>query len=90
MMLNRVALSGGTYRDWIKVNWDYDFLQNAESPIYEGGLSKEIVFEEIISTAEAGDGSFNQPLGTLAGKGRLSQKHKDGIVTGKQIGRAHV
>lgn len=83
MMLNRVALSGGTYRDWIKVNWDYDFLQNAESPIYEGGLSKEIVFEEIISTAEAGDGNFNQPLGTLAGKGRLSQKHKGGTLVVK-------
>lgn len=75
-MLNRIAVSGGTYNDWIDAAYGITKTRLAESPIYMGGLSKELVFQEVVSNAE----SETQPLGTLAGRGRLSNKHKGGYV----------
>jgi hypothetical protein len=78
-MLNAIAISGGSYDDWLDINWSEERYNKPESPVYHGGLSKEIVFQEIISnsatTAEGG-----QPLGTLAGRGVLGKKHKGGYV----------
>lgn len=78
-MLNAIAVSGGTYDDWLDVNWSEERYSKPESPVYHGGLSKEIVFQEVVSnsatTAEGG-----QPLGTLAGRGVLGKKHKGGYV----------
>lgn len=72
-MLNRIAISGGTYEDWQEAVYGEDALRRAESPIYCGGASGLIQFEEVVSTADtettnAGD----QPLGSLAGKGILT------------------
>lgn len=78
-MLNRIAVSGGTYQDWLEVSYDIDTYFKAETPIYCGGLSKEIVFTEVVSTAEDED----NPLGTLAGRGTFSDKHKGGYVVVK-------
>lgn len=77
-MLNRIAISGGTYDDWLQTVWDHDTYTKASTPMYMGGLSKELVFQEVVSNAEAGDGE--QPLGTLAGRGVLSGKHKGGKI----------
>ena len=76
-MYMRVAVSGGTYNDWVEVNYDIERLRITESPLYEGGLVKELVFQEVISNSESESG---QPLGTLAGRGILSNKHKGGSV----------
>ncbi|MEM0173377.1 MAG: major capsid protein [Sulfolobaceae archaeon] len=78
-MLNRIAVSGGTYQDWLEVSYDIDTYFKAETPIYCGGLSKEVIFTEVISTAE----NEENPLGTLAGKGTFSDKHKGGYVVVK-------
>ena len=67
-MLNRIAVSGGTYEDYIEAVYDTDALKRAETPIYIGGLSSEIVFEEIVSQSATQE----QPLGSLAGKGTQS------------------
>lgn len=75
-MLNRIAVSGGTYYDWIEVTYDHQTFTRSETPIYHGGLSKELVFQEITSNAE----TTTQPLGTLAGKGVMADKHKGGYV----------
>ena len=64
-MLNRIAVSGGTYNDWIEAVYSTSYLSRAETPIYEGGASCEIEFQEVVSNS-ATDG---EPLGTLAGKG---------------------
>jgi len=52
--------------------------------MYYGGLSKEIVFQEVINQSDnnAGgeEGDESQPLGTLAGKGVMAKKHKGGQV----------
>ena len=42
-------------------------------------MIKELVFQEVISNAA----SEEQPLGTLAGRGRMGGKHKGGQVTVK-------
>lgn len=70
-MLNRIALSGGTYKDWIDTVYTSGFELHAETPIYCGGSSAEIIFNEVVSTGG------NEILGTLAGRGS-SVGHKNG------------
>lgn len=72
-MLNRIAISGGTYQDWQEAVYGEDAVRMVESPMYLGGMSATIAFEEVVSTADtetqnAGD----QPLGSLAGKGTIA------------------
>ena len=72
-----------------------------ENPVYVGGLIKELAFQEVISNTQTAE----QPLGTLAGRGRMTSKNKGGFVKIEveepsyimgiisltpQIGRAHV
>lgn len=76
-MLNAIQTSGGTYDDWQEVVYDHKTWRSVENPIYLGGLSKELNFEEVISQSQTVD----QPLGTLAGRGRMGGKHKGGKIT---------
>ncbi|QRV61798.1 major capsid protein [Microvirus sp.] len=64
-MLNRIAVSGGTYEDWQEAVYGEEAIRHAESPIYCGGASCEITFEEVVSQSATED----QALGSLAGKG---------------------
>lgn len=64
-MLNRVAVSGGSYEDWQEAVYSVKAIRRAETPIYRGGMSAEIMFSEVVSNAATDD----DPLGTLAGKG---------------------
>lgn len=75
-MLSRIGASGGTYDDYLEVIYDHDRFKNVDNPIYMGGLSKELVFEEVISQSQTAD----QPLGTLAGRGRMNGKKKGGKI----------
>ena len=75
-MLNRIALSGGSYDDWQDAVYTKKGYRSVESPMYMGGLSKELVFQEVVSTGA----NENEPLGTLAGRGQLTQKHKGGHI----------
>lgn len=72
-LLNRIAVSGGTYKDWIETVYTTDYYFRAETPVYEGGMSTEIEFSEVTSTS-ATEIEGNEPLGTLAGKGYSSNK----------------
>ena len=69
-MLNRVAISGGSYNDWQEAMYGVRVARMAESPIYMGGASYEIVFSEVVSNSSSGD----EPLGTLAGRGVETNK----------------
>lgn len=80
-MLNRVAATDGSYIAWMQANWDHDVYGLPYSPVYEGGLSKELVFQEVVSNSASVNTETDQPLGTLAGKGVMSQKHKGGRAT---------
>lgn len=76
-MLNRISISGGTYYDWIEAVYTEKHFHGVETPVYMGGLSKEIVFQQIVSNSA----TENEPLGTLAGRGIQAGKHKGGRVT---------
>lgn len=76
-MLNRIAVSGGTYRDWLEtVFTGGNYMERCETPMFEGGMSTEIVFQEVISNS----GNEEQPLGTLAGRGYDTGKQKGGHI----------
>lgn len=82
-MLNRVAVSGGSYEDWLSATYAHEPRRRAESPIYLGGLSKEVVFQEVISQSNVEFNDRNNPLGSLAGRGVLNDKHKGGYIVAK-------
>lgn len=73
---NRVAVSGGTYEDWIDAVYDHERHTVSEIPKYCGGLIRELVFQQVVSNSA----SEEQPLGTLAGRGAMSGKKKGGKV----------
>ena len=50
---------------------------HTETPMYEGGMSGEIEFQEVVSNSATAD----EPLGTLAGRG---------INTSKKGGKLHI
>ncbi len=82
-MLNRIAISGGTYDDWLDAVYTHERSRSVENPVYQGSLIKELSFEEVVSTADAEIISAQgqpQPLGTLAGRGRLTNKNKGGKI----------
>lgn len=75
--LNRIAVAGGTVDDMMEVTYDVDNKTRSEIPTFEGGLSKELVFDQVISNSATAD----QPLGTIAGRGKLAaDKHKGGKI----------
>ena len=75
-MLNRIALSGGSYDDWLDAVYSHDRAKSIENPMYMGSLIRELAFEEVVSNA----GTTEQPLGTLAGRGALTGKKKGGTI----------
>lgn len=77
-MLNRVAVSDGSYEGWQDAVYTETPKRHIESPVYLGGMSSEIMFEEIVQSTPA----EGNPLGTLGGKGKLI-KRKGGHVTVK-------
>lgn len=79
-MLNRVAVSGGSYLDYLEASYDHDQYRRSIAPIYEGGLSKELVFQQVVSQSQAASDQGLQPLGTLGGKGVMAGKHKGGKI----------
>lgn len=78
-MLNRIAISGGSYKDWIETVYTTDYYFRAETPVYEGGMSSEIEFEEIVSNSASNVDEY-EPLGTLAGRGINTNKKGGKIV----------
>ena len=78
-MLNRIAVSGGSYEDYIEAVYSTEAMRRAETPIYMGGMSNEIVFEEVVSTAATTTENQQNPLGSLAGKGTQTNKRGGNI-----------
>lgn len=68
-VLNRIQVSGGTYEDWQEAVYGEGAVRKAETPMYVGGMSAEVMFEEVISTAETEVREDFQALGSLGGKG---------------------
>lgn len=74
-MLNRIAVSDGSYNAWIQTVYTSGGLNHIETPLYLGGSSLEIEFQEVVNNS----GTENQPLGSLAGRG-IASNHKGGNV----------
>lgn len=79
-MLNRIAISGGTYKDWIETVYTTDYYFRAETPIYEGGMSTIIDFEAVVSNSASTASGVEEPLGSLAGRGFNQGKQGGQIV----------
>lgn len=77
-MLNRIAVSGGTFEDWQEAVYSTKVIRRAETPFYIGGASAEIVFQEVVQQSQTTE---DKPLGTMAGKGTIA----DGSIRGGQI-----
>ena len=77
-MLNRIAVSDGSYNAWIQTVYTSGGLNHIETPLYIGGSSLEIEFQEVVNNS----GTEDQPLGTLAGRG-IATSHKGGNVVFK-------
>lgn len=77
-MLNRIAVSDGSYNAWIQTVYTSGGLNHVETPIYLGGSSLEIEFQEVINNS----GTEDQPLGTLAGRG-VTTNYKGGNIVFK-------
>ena len=79
-MLNRIAISGGSYDDWLDAVYTHERSKSCENPMYMGSLIKELGFEEVVSMSDTETDDGTQPLGTLAGRGRLTSKNKGGKI----------
>jgi len=79
-MLNRIAISGGSYKDWIETVYTTDYYFRAETPIYEGGMSTTIDFEAVVSNSASNASGVEEPLGSLAGRGFNQGKNGGKIV----------
>lgn len=73
-MLNRIILAGNTYEDWQDVVYEEVKRRQIESPIFCGGMSREIMFDEVLQTAP----TEGQPLGTIGGRGRFADGSQKG------------
>lgn len=78
-MLNRIAISGGSYKDWIETVYTTDYYFRAETPVYEGGMSTTIDFEAVVSNSASTASGIEEPLGSLAGRG-FNQGKKGGKI----------
>ena len=74
-MLNRIAVSDGSYNAWIQTVYTSGGLNHIETPLYLGGSSLEIEFQEVVNNS----GTEEQPLGSLAGRG-IATNHKGGNI----------
>lgn len=67
---NQIAAQGGTYQDWLSAVYGETTHGAAEMPVYRGGYSARIVFDEIVSSSDATTAAgYDQPLGSLGGRG---------------------
>lgn len=72
----RINMAGNTIDDWEEAAYGTKSKRPAVKPIFEGGLSKTIQFDPVVSTAPA----EGQPTGTIVGRGVMGQKHHGGKI----------
>lgn len=80
-MLNRVAVSGGSFRDWLEVMFTAgNYIDRPETPVFIGGMTQYIEFEEVISKSATETAYGSQPLGDLAGRGYARKPENSGHI----------
>lgn len=80
-MLNRIAVAGGTYRDWLETVYTAGkYLDRPETPVFIGGMTQYIEFDEVISKSATETAYGSQPLGDIAAIGRGGKPLNSGHV----------
>lgn len=80
-MLNRIAVSGGTYRDWLETVYTAGkYLDRPETPVFIGGMTQYIEFDEVISKSATNTIYGSQPLGDIAAIGRGGKPMNSGHI----------
>lgn len=80
-MLNRIAVSGGTYRDWLETVYTAGkYLDRPETPVFIGGMTQYIEFDEVISKSATETAYGSQPLGDIAAIGRGGKPLNSGHI----------
>jgi hypothetical protein len=80
-MLNRIAVAGGTYRDWLETVYTAGkYLDRPETPVFIGGMTQYIEFDEVISKSATETAYGSQPLGDIAAIGRGSKPINNGHI----------
>lgn len=80
-MLNRIAVSGGTYKDWLETVYTAGkYLERPETPVFIGGMTQYIEFDEVISNSATETTYGRQPLGDIAAIGRGGKPTNSGHV----------
>ena len=80
-MLNRIAVSGGTYRDWLETVYTAGkYLDRPETPVFIGGITQYIEFDEVISKSATETEYGSQPLGDIAAIGRGGKPLNSGHI----------
>lgn len=80
-MLNRIAVSGGTYRDWLETVYTAGkYLDRPETPVFIGGMTQYIEFDEVISKSATETEYGSQPLGDIAAIGRGGKPINNGHI----------
>lgn len=80
-MLNRIAVSGGTYKDWLETVYTAGkYLERPETPVFIGGMTQYIEFDEVISKSATETQYGSQPLGDIAAIGRGGKPINSGHI----------
>lgn len=80
-MLNRIAVAGGTYRDWLETVYTAGkYLDRPETPVFIGGMTQYIEFDEVISKSATETAYGSQPLGDIAAIGRGGKPVNNGHI----------
>ena len=80
-MLNRIAVAGGTYRDWLETVYTAGkYLDRPETPVFIGGMTQYIEFDEVISKSATETTYGSQPLGDIAAIGRGGKPINNGHI----------
>ena len=80
-MLNRIAVSGGTYRDWLETVYTAGkYLDRPETPVFIGGMTQYIEFDEVVSKSATETEYGSQPLGDIAAIGRGGKPLNNGHI----------
>ena len=80
-MLNRIAVAGGTYRDWLETVYTAGkYLDRPETPVFIGGMTQYIEFDEVISKSATETEYGTQPLGDIAAIGRGGKPLNNGHI----------
>lgn len=80
-MLNRIAVSGGTYKDWLETVYTAGkYLERPETPVFIGGMTQYIEFDEVISKSATETTYGSQPLGDIAAIGRGGKPTNNGHI----------